>query len=71
MSDKTCSCEVINSINVGYEPSSECFGCKPEQSECCEAPILYLICDDEGCPDIHEFAICEICGVDAWAGEYG
>jgi len=25
--EKVCSCEVIKSINVGFEPSDECFGC--------------------------------------------
>ncbi len=30
MSEKSCECEVIYSINVGYVPSPECFGCQEE-----------------------------------------
>ena len=28
--EKPCECEVINSINVGFVPSTECFGCHEE-----------------------------------------
>jgi hypothetical protein len=29
---KVCTCEVINSINVGFVPSDECFGCDEEEN---------------------------------------
>ena len=28
---KACTCEIIHSINVGYVPSDECFGCYEEE----------------------------------------
>lgn len=31
-------------------------------SECCDGVALYLLCENEECPIIHQFAICEICG---------
>jgi hypothetical protein len=29
--EKPCECEVIYSINVGFVPSPECFGCHEEE----------------------------------------
>lgn len=33
LKEKVCTCERIDSINIGFVPSDECFGCDEEGDE--------------------------------------